>query len=106
MSRSVPTQIGASEPTGPTLPFPCVRLKTSEILPTPAPRGSNRLPSQAEHGPSVAPHRLQVSPGSGRDPHEGHRRSVLHWTQRTAGAYPCLLYTSDAADDLLCVDLG
>ena len=21
-------------------------------------------------------------------------------------AYPCLLYTSDAADDLLCVDLG
>src|SRR5680860_175895 len=23
-----------------------------------------------------------------------------------AKAYPCLLYTSDAADDLLCVDLG
>ena len=21
-------------------------------------------------------------------------------------SYPCLLYTSDAADDLLCVDLG
>src|SRR5659263_761983 len=25
---------------------------------------------------------------------------------RLRGCYPCLLYTSDAADDLLCVDLG
>src|SRR5665213_3839091 len=27
-------------------------------------------------------------------------------TRGCAGPYPCLLYTSDAADDLLCVDLG
>src|SRR5680860_772783 len=26
--------------------------------------------------------------------------------ERFTSAYPCLLYTSDAADDLLCVDLG
>ena len=33
----------------------------------------------------------------GRRDGQGHRR---------AGARGCLLYTSDAADDLLCVDLG
>ena len=27
-------------------------------------------------------------------------------SQRPRDGYPCLLYTSDAADDLLCVDLG
>ena len=26
--------------------------------------------------------------------------------ERLAGLYSCLLYTSDAADELLCVDLG
>ena len=33
---------------------------------------------------------------------------LLHDLQiaRSNGSYPCLLYTSDAADDLLCVDLG
>src|SRR5450756_2350023 len=29
-----------------------------------------------------------------------------HFYTRCSGRYPCLLYTSDAADDLLCVDLG
>src|SRR5450756_3134904 len=28
------------------------------------------------------------------------------WRQRAARSMCCLLYTSDAADDLLCVDLG
>src|SRR5450756_3131581 len=31
----------------------------------------------------------------------------LLWVlEATLAVYPCLLYTSDAADDLLCVDLG
>src|SRR5450756_473024 len=35
------------------------------------------------------------------------RESVcLQYGQNTACLLPCLLYTSDAADDLLCVDLG
>ena len=32
--------------------------------------------------------------------------SACNRTGRGAMAHPCLLYTSDAADDLLCVDLG
>eukprot|EP00657_Telonema_sp_P-1_P000363 TRINITY_DN10694_c0_g1_i1.p2 TRINITY_DN10694_c0_g1~~TRINITY_DN10694_c0_g1_i1.p2 ORF type:complete len:110 (-),score=32.67 TRINITY_DN10694_c0_g1_i1:128-457(-) len=28
------------------------------------------------------------------------------WCRHGGSSYPCLLYTSDAADDLLCVDLG
>src|SRR5665213_3253572 len=34
------------------------------------------------------------------------RASVLSFAAIIEIAYPCLLYTSDAADDLLCVDLG
>ena len=30
----------------------------------------------------------------------------LHWGGMSDPFQPCLLYTSDAADDLLCVDLG
>src|SRR5450756_1502211 len=36
-----------------------------------------------------------------------HSRALLHhWMQDWMLLYACLLYTSDAADDLLCVDLG
>ena len=31
---------------------------------------------------------------------------MVERSRRSAGATICLLYTSDAADDLLCVDLG
>ena len=30
----------------------------------------------------------------------------MNWKQTNSGTFRCLLYTSDAADDLLCVDLG
>src|SRR5659263_565472 len=33
-------------------------------------------------------------------------RQTCHAYPNWGGAYACLLYTSDAADDLLCVDLG
>src|SRR5450756_2874055 len=36
-----------------------------------------------------------------RHAHRNHRRQILRQSLPT-----CLLYTSDAADDLLCVDLG
>src|SRR5450756_1892650 len=32
--------------------------------------------------------------------------SYVAWIDQLAQITPCLLYTSDAADDLLCVDLG
>src|SRR5659263_574553 len=32
--------------------------------------------------------------------------TYIDWKRRRAFVEPCLLYTSDAADDLLCVDLG
>src|SRR5450756_2840270 len=46
--------------------------------------------------------------GPGRRPlHYGIPRSrpLSELEEPTARRYPCLLYTSDAADDLLCVDL-
>ena len=45
-----------------------------------------------------------------RDPavpqRRAHRHRRLVRRDRHGRAQPCLLYTSDAADDLLCVDLG
>ena len=61
---------------------------SSVTRPTPAPSGSNRSPPQPAHGPSTAPHREQVSPGSGLDPHTPHWRTNRHRTHRIAGAYP------------------
>ena len=34
------------------------------------------------------------------------KRSASSWTQGRGPWWSCLLYTSDAADELLCVDLG
>ena len=50
----------------------------------------------AGRGCGIPDHR--VVPGDGRG--AGRRRG------RPVGGPRCLLYTSDAADDLLCVDLG
>src|SRR5665213_2692741 len=52
-----------------------------------------------------------TSPGPGTNPPiaaggVAHTRPSLRHTNERVLAEPCLLYTSDAADDLLCVDLG
>ena len=41
-----------------------------------------------------------------RDAMEEFLRQLQNQVTLRSDLYPCLLYTSDAADDLLCVDLG
>src|SRR5665213_1592803 len=60
--------------------------------------------------------RAQGVPDAGSTQQPGHSTSRVvsrgrrHWELHKGGprivSYACLLYTSDAADDLLCVDLG
>ena len=40
------------------------------------------------------------------DHRAGRQRGAFELVKPDQVAWPCLLYTSDAADDLLCVDLG
>src|SRR5450756_695304 len=54
-----------------------------------------KLPSGATETSTASPGEVYMS-GCAFDAYEG----------QSAGTYGCLLYTSDAADDLLCVDLG
>src|SRR5450756_3158752 len=55
---------------------------------------------------SLAHGRLDTEPGgSGRCPREFPSPPSVQ-CRMTTGYFRCLLYTSDAADDLLCVDLG
>src|SRR5450756_1655586 len=48
----------------------------------------------------------RVLPRADRCPYHMARDKRRKETPRRAASLPCLLYTSDAADDLLCVDLG
>ena len=43
---------------------------------------------------------------AGVEVHVGHSRSLVHGRDAITWSTAWLLYTSDAADDLLCVDLG
>src|SRR5450756_3254977 len=50
---------------------------------------------------------LVLSENDSSDPPHAYGGSYVEWVARTGHEAPgCLLYTSDAADDLLCVDLG
>src|SRR5680860_1565085 len=75
---------------------------------TPCPRGSSPLTSSLESMPSrlACPIRCAVwvsekNTGTGTQTTPANRQARSASIQAT-----CLLYTSDAADDLLCVDLG
>src|SRR5680860_1874081 len=67
---------------------------------------SSHEPPSPPRALSPQPHISPPPPLTIASPVTGKFRSTVQQSAHPRAGYPCLLYTSDAADDLLCVDLG